>query len=265
MSTSIPPARRVPPIWRAGVLGLAAIIAGVVVVGRNLTHSLAPDPARVAGATATTSEAPTPTPTTPLSTFAAPPFVLDQGLGTFTYATGEGPVFGTSGTLQRYRVAVEDGTDIAADAFAAAVDSVLGDARSWIGGNNVRLQRVAGTASATFTIYLATPVTSEHMCAEGGLDTQAFTNCRLGTNKVVINLARWLTAVPDYGADLDVYRAYAINHEVGHQLGYNHELCPGPGEPAPVMQQQTYGLQGCVANAWPYLAGTRYRGPPADQ
>ncbi|MFC0007194.1 DUF3152 domain-containing protein [Micromonospora siamensis] len=185
------------------------------------------------------------------------------GSGEFVAAGGDSPVQGADGPLRRYRVAVERGVGQDPDAFAAEVDEVLGDPRSWIASGGLRVQRVADPEAADFTIYLATPDTSERMCAEGGLRTEGYTSCRL-PGRVILNLARWMDAVPDYGAPLAVYRTYVINHEVGHQFGELHEGCPGPGRPAPVMQQQTYGLDGCVANAWPYLDGKRYAGEPLD-
>ncbi|MBM0277920.1 DUF3152 domain-containing protein [Micromonospora tarensis] len=189
----------------------------------------------------------------------APTSYPSVGAGRFTAAHGETAVHGTGGPVRRYRVVVERGTGQDAAAFAARVDEVLTDPRSWIASDELRVQRVADAEAADFTIYLATPVTSERMCAEGGLTTERYTSCRL-PGQVIINLARWMEAVPDYGASLDTYRTYVINHEVGHEFGEEHEACPGPGEPAPVMQQQTYGLRGCVANAWPYLDGRRYAG-----
>ncbi|HEX6870250.1 MAG TPA: DUF3152 domain-containing protein [Micromonosporaceae bacterium] len=189
--------------------------------------------------------------------------VVQRGTGQFAYATGTSPIAGRAGELRRYRVAVEGGTGVDPERFGVAVETVLADPRGWTAGGQVRLQRVPGNAPAEFTVYLASPVTSEQMCRAGWLETQQFTNCRLG-GQVVINLARWLTAVPDYGAPLATYQAYAINHEVGHELGQGHELCPGLGRLAPVMQQQTLGLRGCVANSWPYLDGVRYTGPPVD-
>ncbi|WFE58126.1 DUF3152 domain-containing protein [Micromonospora sp. WMMD712] len=210
-----------------------------------------------------------------------------SGPGRFVAAAGGSPVRGAGGPVRRYRVLVERDTGQDADAFAEAVDEALGDPRSWTASGEVRLQRVAGPAAPAgpeaaaapfapsdpsapgvsgvsapevdFTVYLATPVTSERMCALGGLRTERYTSCRL-PGQVIINLARWMEAVPDYGAPLDAYRTYVVNHEVGHELGELHEACPGPGEPAPVMQQQTYGLDGCVANPWPYLDGRRYAG-----
>ena len=193
------------------------------------------------------------------------PTMLKAGPGTFEYATGTSVTVGQGGPEQTYKVAVEDGVAVAPEVFATTVDLILADPRGWTAGGALRLRRVPGSApEATFTIFLATPVTSQAMCRSDGMETDQFTSCRLHDNRVVINSERWLTAIPDYGAPLAVYQAYAVNHEVGHQFGHGHELCPAPGAPAPVMQQQTLGLQGCVANGWPYINGVRYEGPPTD-
>jgi hypothetical protein len=192
------------------------------------------------------------------------PSVVKAGTGTFAFAGVSGQVVGRSGPVRTYRVAVEDGLGLDAETFGYVVEGVLKDPRSWTADGSVRLQRVGGRAASSFTLLLASPGTSERLCRVDGLETDQFTNCRLGDGRVVINSERWLTAVPNYGAALEIYQAYAVNHEVGHQLGHGHELCPAPGQPAPVMQQQTYGLQGCVANGWPFVNGARYSGPATN-
>jgi hypothetical protein len=224
-----------------------------------------PTVAPTAGASATASAAGrqlTARPPKPAAT-ARPPVGAALQDNNFEYADGTGPVLGTAGSVRRFKVAVERERDLSPTRFAGAVDRVLGDPRSWIAGAQFRLQRVPRTAAAEFTVFLASAATSERMCARGGLRTAGYTSCRL-VGQVILNLDRWQKAIPDYGAPLATYQAYAINHEVGHQLGYGHEGCPGAGRLAPVMQQQTYGLKGCTANAWPYVGGNRYAGTPVS-
>jgi hypothetical protein len=196
---------------------------------------------------------------------AAPGGLPSTTFGRWQYPNALGPVLGTAGSLLRYRVAVQQTLPVTVAEFTDAVDSTLGDARSWIAGRDVRLQRVPPASAHDFTIYLATPATADELCSQGGLDIREngvpYTSCRTG-DLVVINADRYLNAVPDYGAPLVEYRHYMINHEVGHRLGHGHELCPAAGRPAPVMEQQTLGLQGCVANSWPYVEGRRYSGAP---
>jgi hypothetical protein len=206
---------------------------------------------------------------------AAPSPVLQEpgdvpvsGPGTWSYAADAGPVFGTAGKLQRFMVAVESniaGAELAG--FTDAVDAALGDPRGWTASRQLRLQRVPFGQVADFTIFLATGQTTYQLCRTAGLDVRLdgefYTSCRV-FGKVVINLNRWRLSVPEYvaaGVPLAAYRAYVVNHETGHQLGHGHEGCPGAGRPAPVMQQQTYGLTGCTAYSWPYLDGKRYTGP----
>ncbi|WP_308441113.1 DUF3152 domain-containing protein [Planosporangium mesophilum] len=172
-------------------------------------------------------------------------------------ASGDSPVLGRSGRLLRFRVVVERDIDVDPNAFAGEVVTALADPRSWTAGGGWRLQRVGAGGPADFTVHLATPATRDLLCQDG---PDRYTSCRRG-NAVVLNVARWATGVPGYGAPLDAYRQYMVNHEVGHRLGHGHQLCPGPGKPAPVMQQQTLGLHGCAPNAWPYPDGTQYAGP----
>jgi len=198
---------------------------------------------------------------------AAPVRPAARGTGKFDYATGRGEVFGAKGPLRRFRVAVERGSAEDVTAFAAQVEATLGDRRSWTGGGRLRLQRVAGGDDSDFTVYLATRDTAGRMCRVGGVNIRVggrpYTSCR-STGKAIINLDRWrLSAQPYLEAKvpLTVYRQYVINHEVGHELGRQHEGCPKRGGPAPVMVQQTLTTRGCTPNAWPRGANRELTGP----
>ena len=204
------------------------------------------------------SASPAPAPT--------PVAVPQRGAGTFTTAAGLGVAVG-AGRVMRYRVEVEDGSGEDPAGFAAAVERTLGDPRGWTAGGRWAFQRVpdpggttAGGEPVDFVIKLSTPETTNAICRAGGLDPQGYTSCRTG-RFVVINLARWRLAVPGFAGDLATYRQYVVNHEVGHRLGHGHARCPAPGTPAPVMQQQTLGLDGCRPNAWPYVNGVHLTGP----
>jgi uncharacterized protein DUF3152 len=185
-------------------------------------------------------------------TAAGAPGFVQRGAGSVTVVDGTSQVYGT-GPLQRFVVEVEDGIEVDGAGFAAAVEATLGDPRSWGNGGRMSFQRV-GQAEAearqyAFKVTLISPGNMERYCP--GVGTGGYTSCRYG-DRAVINLARWATAVPDYQGDIPTYRHYVVNHEVGHALGNGHRPCTGPGQPAPVMQQQTLGLEGCAKNAWPY-------------
>jgi hypothetical protein len=180
---------------------------------------------------------------------------VEKGEGSVSVVDGTSDVFG-SGPLKRFIVEVEDGIDVDGDGFAAAVQATLGDPHSWGSGGRMSFQRVGAAQAAAqdfdFRVTLVSPGNMETYCP--GVGTGGYTSCRYG-DRAVINLARWATAVPDYQGDIATYRLYVVNHEVGHVLGNGHQPCPGAGQLAPVMQQQTLGLEGCVKNPWPYPDG----------
>ncbi len=168
-----------------------------------------------------------------------------KGTGDLSVVEGESTAAG-DGPLKRYLVEVEKGLPGEAEDFAAAVEEVLGDERGWIGDGDLSLQRV-DSGPVDFRVTLAAPDTVDEMCHP--LQTNGYVSCTMG-GRAIINQNRWVSGVEHFEGDLETYRIYVVNHEVGHALGHGHVDCADPGEPAPVMQQQTFGLQGCAANGW---------------
>jgi hypothetical protein len=250
--------------WRAYAIPLLSVATVVVLADLALAPAAQLPGSSAAGAAAVSTTAVSTVESTPTAPaegdadasltpqVAGKESYVETGAGTLSVVDGSSEVMGT-GPLKRFIVELEDGIEVDGPAFATAVEQTLGDPRSWGHGGQMSFQRVGAAEAASghfeFKVTLVSPGHMETYCP--GVGTGGYTSCRYG-DRAVINLARWATAVPDYQGDIATYRLYVINHEVGHVLGHGHEQCPGAGQVAPVMQQQTLGLQGCVKNAWPF-------------
>lgn len=122
------------------------------------------------------------------------------------------------------------------------------DIRGWNDGGAIAFSHVA--SGCQYTVWLAAP---SQMTSFGAI-CDNFYNCQVGTN-VVVNNDRWLYATEPWnktGQNLETYRLLIINHETGHRLGFrDNNVCPGAGQPAYVMMQQSIDLKGCAFNVWP--------------
>lgn len=130
--------------------------------------------------------------------------------------------------------------------FKRQAQETYGDARGWRAGG-IAFRQVA--RGGDFTLVLAEARTLPTF----GAECSTYWSCRVG-RFVVINQDRWKFASPAWNqarAGLRDYRHLVVNHETGHWLGHGHRGCPGPGQPAPVMMQQSKGLDGCRFNPWP--------------
>ena len=253
--------RRVPE-GSAGHAGLAVLLTGLAITLPLVAMAREGDPATKSeraptssvvdspsasptsgmkvpdGEVAAPAEGRVPRPSKPPASAAAIP---ERGSGRFEVAAAP------SGPLEdatTYRVEVEKGLPYATKQVARFIETTLSDNRGWAAEH--RLARVDGHAD--LRIVLATPETADKLCAP--LDTDGRLSCRNGTD-VVLNAWRWHFGADSYADDLAAYRRYVVNHETGHALGYPHAQCPGNGATAPVMLQQTKGLDGCTANPWP--------------
>lgn len=145
--------------------------------------------------------------------------------------------------------------------FRTLVDSTLNDPRGWALNGSVRFEPVDGDAD--LRVWLASP--EEVRAAAPGCSRQY--SCRVGDD-VYINERRWRDGAETYGdRALSSYRAYLVNHEVGHWFELSHRGCPYDGASAPVMLQQTIALEGCESRVWPLpleraAARQRFEGTP---
>ena len=174
--------------------------------------------------------------------------VPDAGDGELAVVPGTEEAPGPGTDEITVAVAVEGGVPAEGAAFAAFVMATLNDARSWP-HEGYTFARTDDADSADVTVVLASPATTDRLCRP--LVTYGKLSCRNGS-KSVLTFYRWVNGIPEYSDDLTAYRRYLVNHEVGHFLGKGHVSCPGAGAVAPVMMQQTKGLDGCGRNSWPY-------------
>lgn len=130
--------------------------------------------------------------------------------------------------------------------FSAQVNQTLNDARGWARlGIGFQQVETGGDFNLVLSEAAQVPSFSSACSAEW--------SCRVGVS-VIINDDRWSGASAAWnasGGSLRDYRHMVVNHEVGHWLGHGHLECTGAGQPAPVMQQQSISLDGCIFNPWP--------------
>ena len=133
------------------------------------------------------------------------------------------------------------------DCIGNLITSILNDTRGWVKVTEKEFQLVEGTEKE-FEFIFASPEKTDELCYP--LETNGIYSCR-NEDRIIINFFRWVNGAIDFGSDLETYRLYLINHEVGHILGWGHVGCPKEGALAPVMMQQSKSTMGCRPYGWP--------------
>jgi hypothetical protein len=145
--------------------------------------------------------------------------------------------------LHTYVVRTKGTITVSMADFAASVAATYGDQRGWLRAHR-RFARVS--TGGAFTVVMSE---AKYLPTFAAICSVQY-SCRAG-RYVVINQDRWRLGSRYFPGPLTQYRQMVVNHETGHWLGNGHRYCAGAGQLAPVMQQQSKGMQGCKPNAWP--------------
>jgi hypothetical protein len=222
-----------------------------------LASALPSPPAAASGPSTAKSAPPSPSPRPSSSSSPGPTPEPGSGLlgtkvtvepelsGRLVVARGSRPA-PAEGKVWRVQIAVEKGLPVDRRAFAEAVLATLNDPRGWNGADG---STFAWTDSEKYDarVVLASPGTTDELCLP--LDTIGELSCGI-EETAVLNFKRWATGSRAW-KNIGHYRQYLVNHEVGHVIGYHHDLCAGEGEHATIMVQQSTTTSGCIPEEWP--------------
>ena len=129
--------------------------------------------------------------------------------------------------------------------FGRAVEQTLLDERGW---RRAGIDFCWSDGPPDIEISLASPARTDELCYP--IATYGQVSCAIGP-RVTINEKRWREATRAWD-DIEDYRRYVINHEVGHALDMPHRYnCTKSGR-APLMMQQSRDKKRCDApGIWP--------------
>lgn len=144
-----------------------------------------------------------------------------------------------------YTVKFHKNLKIAKESCVQKIISVLNDSRGWK-KSGYSLKYYKDILIPDFVIVFTSSKWIANYCNLPGLSCTD-----LRKNEIYINLDNWRNGSKNSGLNLNDYRTYVINHEVGHILGKKHVVCSIEGAKVPVMMQQTLGIGKCSPNPWP--------------
>lgn len=125
--------------------------------------------------------------------------------------------------------------------FGRAVRRFLCDPEGWLRSGEVRYRY---NPDGRYLIGLRTRQNVRERCRRivGEPVSGNYSCAGSAAREVVINIGPWTRGTDGFPAGLSTYRRMLINHEVGHAMTMRHRSCPRDGARAPVMMQQSMGM-----------------------
>ena len=148
-------------------------------------------------------------------------------------------------TIHNYTIKFHKNLKLNKNSCIHKIISVLNDSRGWKkSGYNFKYHSFI--ENPDFIIIFTSSKWITDFCHLPGLSC---TDLRY--NEIYINTDNWRNGSNKSFLNLNDYKIYLINHEVGHVLGKTHVKCTSPNTKVPVMTQQTLGIGNCKPNPWP--------------